>query len=78
MRPILEFLELELNEDLLSYSDTGQQRSRIKTPSYNQVIQPLYRDADGRWMRYQDKMAEILTILKPWMDRYGYDTRTIE
>ena len=78
MRPVLEFLELEWNEDLLSYSDTARQRSRIKTPSYNQVIQPLYRDADGRWMRYQDKMAGILKILKPWMDRYGYDTRTIK
>lgn len=73
LRPAIDFLGLEWDDGLLAHQRTAQARGRIRTPSYAQVTERLYQSANGRWTRYRDQLRDILPILAPWADRYGYD-----
>ena len=72
LRPLADFLGLEWDAGLLAHTDTAARRGLIRTPSYGQVTQPLYRRAAGRWTRYREAMAPVLPILDPWARRWGY------
>lgn len=70
--PLLEFLNLDWAPALRDYRTTALKRGKINTPSYNQVIQPLYTHAKNRWEKYKDHMKPVLPILLPWAERLGY------
>ena len=72
MRFLIGFLGLAWDDRLLDHRRTAAARGTIKTPSYRQVTQPLYRAAAGRWERYRDEMAPVLPVLCPWAERLGY------
>lgn len=55
------------------FAETARARKRIDTPSYEQVTQPLYRRASGRWQRYRGHLEPVLPTLRPWIDHFGYD-----
>lgn len=73
MIPLLEFLELDWDGNIRNYAETARKRGKISTPSYDQVTQPLYTRARGRWERYRKQMQPVLPLLLPWADRFGYD-----
>jgi tetratricopeptide (TPR) repeat protein len=70
-RRILEFLRLPWDDAVLSYADHAKARS-ISTPSYHQVVQPIYRRSVGRWRNYEDAFGEVLPILQPFIQAFGY------
>jgi tetratricopeptide (TPR) repeat protein len=70
--PLLTYLGLEWDDNLHNYQKTALDRNRINTPSYNQVIQPLYKQASGRWVHYRKQMEPVLPVLQPWIDAFGY------
>lgn len=70
-RRLLEFLELEWNENVLRHDEHARTRS-ITTPSYHQVTQPIYQDAKYRWKRYAEYMQPVLPVLQPYIDYFGY------
>ena len=72
LRPLMRFLGLEWDDRLLAHTDTAAKRGLIRTPSYGQVTQPLYRRAAGRWTRYAKQLAPVLPLLDPWARRWGY------
>ncbi|MDE2236221.1 MAG: sulfotransferase [Gammaproteobacteria bacterium] len=72
MRTILEFLGLRDNAGKL-HSEVARQRGRIYTPSYHQVIQPIYRNAVNRWHRYRKYFDATLPLLRPYIDYFGYE-----
>jgi Tfp pilus assembly protein PilF len=78
LRPLFEFLDLEWDENVKNYSATALGRARIRTPSYNQVTQPLYKHASGRWENYREQMSPILPLLLPWAKRMGYDEQKFQ
>ena len=49
---ILKFMDLKWDEQVLHYQQTALNRNEIRTPSYAQVIQPLYKSATYRWINY--------------------------
>lgn len=59
-RPVLEralsFLGLPWDDRCLEFHRSG---NSVKTASYWQVRQPLYRDACGRWRHYADYLAPL-------------------
>lgn len=71
-RPLFEFLGLPWEDQVLDHQKTAINRGYIRTPSYAQVTEGIYSSASGRWNRYRRHMEEILPILEPWVDRYGY------
>lgn len=72
VRALLDFLQLPWNEAVTQYSKAAKQRSRIKTPSYHQVTEPLYQRANGRWVRYRQELEPVLPILDKWTKEFGY------
>lgn len=72
VRPLFDFLGLDWEEAALDHQKTAAARGYIRTPSYAQVMEPIYASASGRWKRYEAQMREILPILEPWVERYGY------
>ncbi len=61
-----------------SFDERARNRSdRISTPSYEQVIQPIYRGAKGRWLSYEDKFLEEMGKLESHVRHFGYETPTI-
>ncbi|MGH8377819.1 MAG: sulfotransferase family protein, partial [Gammaproteobacteria bacterium] len=70
---LLEFLDMPWSDELADHTAHAQRRGRIYTPSYHQVIRPLYGDAVNRWRRYQRYFGAALDILRPYAERFGYD-----
>ncbi len=71
-RPLFEFLGLDWQDAALDHQKTAAERGFIRTPSYAQVMEPIYSSASGRWKRYEAQMREVLPILAPWVEHYGY------
>jgi len=69
---LLHFLGLEWEEGLLDYQETARERL-IKTPSYEQVVQPLYKKAIDRWRNYADLLGPIIPKLAPYLKEFGYE-----
>lgn len=70
-RAVTDFLGLAWREEMLDYRRQALERV-IDTPSYQQVVEPLYRTSIGRWRNYRARMEPVLDILGPWVQRLGY------
>ena len=68
---ILMFLNLDYESKLENFFITAKKRSKISTPSYNQVINPLYRSSIGRWKQYKN-IKGIKFQLDRWMKEFRY------
>ncbi len=69
---VLDFLGVDWDDGVRNYVETAYRRGKINTPSYNQVTQPLYTRARGRWERYREQMQPVLPTLLPWAKRFEY------
>jgi tetratricopeptide (TPR) repeat protein len=69
---LLSFLNLTWEQEMENYRDTANKRERINTPSYSQVIQPIYKDAKYRWLNYRKFLNAYMTKFKPWIQEFGY------
>lgn len=74
MRALIAFLGLAWDAGALDNEASAVRRGPIATPSYHQVVQPIYSRAAGRWERYREQMAGVLPILAPWAGLMGYRT----
>lgn len=72
VRPLIDWLGLNWNDILLDHTATAKSRGLITTASYSQVTEPIYRRASGRWKRYEENLAPVIPVLKPWVERFGY------
>jgi tetratricopeptide (TPR) repeat protein len=73
MRALLGFLGLPWDEQVLDNRGAAAKREHIRTASYSQVTEPIYKRSAGRWERYRDQMAPVLPILAPWAEKMGYE-----
>jgi hypothetical protein len=71
---LLTFLDLKWEEKLRSYQKTALARGKINTPSYSQVIKPLYKTASYRWKNYEEYLEPYKSRLAPWIKEYGYSS----
>lgn len=68
---ILSFLGLPWNDAVLGYAEHAKTRS-IATPSYHQVVQPIYRRSVDRWRNYDFAFDDVLPVLEPFIAAFGY------
>ncbi len=68
---LLKFLGLKYETKLKKFYLTALNRPKISTPSYNQVINPLYQSSIGRWKNYE-KISKYKSKLNKWILKYGY------
>jgi tetratricopeptide (TPR) repeat protein len=71
-RRALEFMDVAWDDAVLEYR-AGAVGRDISTPSYQNVVEPLYSRAHGRWRRYQSHLAEHMAVLQPFVSEFGYD-----
>ena len=70
---VLKFLDLDWEAQMKNYQEIGLKRGRINTPSYNQVVQPIYKDAKYRWLNYEKQLRQYILQVEPWIDEFGYN-----
>lgn len=70
---LFDFLGLDWHDAVLDHQATARSRGRIKTASYAQVVEPIYTRSAGRWQNYRKHLEPIIPILKPWIDKFGYE-----
>ena len=73
LRAATGYLGLEWTDDLLRHEDHARRRGLINTPSYEQVTQPIYKSAVGRWKKYRHQLEEAEQLVAPFIDAFGYD-----
>ena len=71
IKKLINYLNLKYEKNLENFFITAQKRTKISTPSYDQVIQPLYTKSIGRWKNYSQYLNSQ-TELKKWIKKYKY------
>jgi len=70
---LLMFLELGWENELEDYQETAMRRGIISTPSYSQVIEPLYKTASYRWEKYRKSLEKYYVKIEKWTTKFGYE-----
>ena len=69
---ILSFLNLKWEDGLKDYYKLASKRNLINTPSYSQVVKPIYKSSTYRWKNYQKFLLKFENKLDPWLKTFGY------
>jgi tetratricopeptide (TPR) repeat protein len=72
VRKLGAFLQLPWDEAMLTPGEHALAKGFISTPSYSQVIEPVNNRAVDRWKHYERQFRDVLPILMPWIERWGY------
>jgi len=68
----LSFLNLKWENNLKNYQKTASEREFIDTPSYSQVVKPIYNSSTYRWKNYEKFLNSYKPKLMPWFDKFDY------
>lgn len=71
-RQVFELLDLTWSSEIRTFHEKTKGRF-IATPSFAAVNQPMYQHAVARWKHYPDVFDQILPILEPFIQAFGYD-----
>jgi len=71
-RAVIAFLGLDWQDQVLQYREQAKAKKRINTPSYHQVVKPIYKGAKGRWRRYEKYLTPYIGRLMPYINEFGY------
>jgi tetratricopeptide (TPR) repeat protein len=67
------FLQLPRHAAMLAPGEHARAKGFISTPSYAQVLEPVSSRSVGRWKHYERHFnSEVLALLTPWTERWGY------
>ena len=70
---LLIFLKLRWNKEMNLYYEKVKKRDIIRTPSYKQVIQPIYKDSKYRWLKYKKNLKPIIPRVEKWIKYFDYN-----
>ena len=68
---LLNFMNLDYERNLKEFNITAKSREKISTPSYSQVVNPLYSSSIGRWKKFSIK-KELEIKLGKWIKKFNY------
>jgi len=71
-RRILEFLGLPWDERVLRFYEHAREKL-VRSPTYQDVTQPVYQKSVARWRHYEKHLAPILDKLAPFVREFGYE-----
>jgi tetratricopeptide (TPR) repeat protein len=69
-----QFLGVADASPFAGFTAHARNKPFIATPSYARVTRPVSAAAVGRWRAYREQFEPVLPILRPWIERFGYDT----
>ncbi len=68
---LLKYLNLEYEETIKNFYITAKDREKINTPSYHQVIKPIYNKSVYRYKKFDDTKT-IQPIVNRWINEFKY------
>ena len=71
-RPTLEFLGVPWDAKVLGFDQHARDKV-VRSPTYADVTQPVYKRAVGRWQRYQKHLEPHFEKLAPFVKAFGYE-----
>jgi len=72
LRRLLEFAGLPWDDRVLGYRGRTVTQGEIGTPSYDQVVEPIFSRSMGRWEHYADAVSPVWSTLAPFIHAFGY------
>jgi len=69
---VCRFLGIDYDPAMLDPERRLAGRERVRTNSYEQVAETIYRRSAGRWRNYRDALMPYRERLQPFLDEYGY------
>jgi hypothetical protein len=67
VRRLLDFCGLPWDAACLRFHESER---AVRTPSSEQVRQPIYDRSIGHWRHYERHLGELLAVIAPIRDRY--------
>jgi hypothetical protein len=71
-RKTLDFLGVTWDAQVLGFDEHAQKKV-VRSPTYADVTQPVYKRAVGRWRHYQKYLEPHLAKLAPFAKAFGYE-----
>jgi hypothetical protein len=71
-RRTLDFLGVPWDERVLAF-DEHARKKMVRSPTYADVTQKVYKHARGRWRNYQKYLEPHLERLEPFVKAFGYE-----
>jgi len=71
-RKSLDFLGVTWDAKVLGF-DEHARKKLVRSPTYADVTQPVYKRAVGRWQHYQKYLEPHLEKLEPFVKAFGYE-----
>ena len=71
-RKTLNFLDMRWDERVLGFDRHAREKA-VRSPTYADVTQPVYKRAVGRWRNYQKYLEPHLAKLEPFVKLFGYE-----
>ncbi|MEI7534969.1 MAG: sulfotransferase [Verrucomicrobiae bacterium] len=71
-RKTLDFLGAPWNPKVLGFDQHAREKV-VRSPTYADVTQPVYKRAVGRWRHYQKYLEPHLEKLEPFVKAFGYE-----
>jgi tetratricopeptide (TPR) repeat protein len=71
-RKTLDFLGVPWDARVLGF-DEHARKKMVRSPTYADVTQPVYKRAMGRWRNYQKYLEPHLAVLEPFVKAFGYE-----
>ncbi len=68
---LIKFLNLNFEENINNFYITAKNREKINTPSYDQVVQPIYSSSVNRYKNF-DEIKNIKTDISRWIKEFSY------
>jgi hypothetical protein len=72
-RKTLDFLEVKWDERVLGFHEHAKTKI-VRSPTYSDVTQKVFKRARGRWRNYQKYLEPHLHILEPFVKAFGYES----
>lgn len=72
IKKMLSFLGVGWEKNIKNYKKLLVKKERIRTPSYNQVIQPIYSSSINKWKNYEKELLPIKSIVQKWITYFNY------
>ncbi|GAB4176109.1 MAG: tetratricopeptide repeat-containing sulfotransferase family protein [Wenzhouxiangellaceae bacterium] len=72
LRALCDFIGVSFDPNALDPSRRLEDRERVRTNSYEQVAEPIYRRSVERWRHYAPALQRHYDELAPFLDLFGY------
>ena len=71
IKKLVSFLGIEYEDSLSEYYITAKNREKISTPSYHQVVQPIYTKSIERYKQFPE-IEKIKPLVSKWINEFNY------